>query len=629
MATTEIHAITKTPEKALAYIMKDKILEYSPEMKINPDNPYKIIEENGKKYVKFFTLNTNQFCDFLNPINTYKELQSHWQNKRYCNTHNHKEGAQIVMWHLVQSFNGVEVDPVTASNIGLELAREVFRSFSVTISTHTNTENIHNHFIISAWDNTGHKWYNNHASTRKIREVSDRLCEKYGLSVIEETRNMNLVKYTDKDGRTRYFEPTDRKMELIRKRKAGELTTDDINSYRNSSTYKEEQQKKITNRDIIKLDIDNVLPTCRSYEELLERLRDLGYRIRDKKKDGGWVAHIAFQAPLQDKATREDKIGDGSFYTRENLTRYIEFHAQELALDEQNNHVYELATNIPFFENYEYGSFDLLKVNDDYKAVEIDDSDLRIVERPAAEKKILAFVRTKDNEVRGLIDTTELYKIIAEQKDLKKQKKPYLTRTQEHRLVAQIQCSFQCLRYSEQHHIFSYKQIFDLYTANKTKYDATIDNFKKAESVIERLKEALAVPQKLSALQDKIDSNKSNVSYILEKYNADRKMVEHYKATMAKYKIDTPQGEQSLRAKVSEYETKQNANRGYMADVITNMAELENCIRTFDRIDRESGKEENETVRKFEKMSGLVISGTCPTMPEMEKKKPAKVTHDR
>lgn len=79
MATIEIQAITKTPERALAYIMKDKILKYSPEMKINPDNPYKIIEENGKKYVEFFTLHTNQFCDFLNPINTYKELQSHWQ----------------------------------------------------------------------------------------------------------------------------------------------------------------------------------------------------------------------------------------------------------------------------------------------------------------------------------------------------------------------------------------------------------------------------------------------------------------------------------------------------------------------------------------------------------------------
>lgn len=106
-------------------------------------------------------------------------------------------------------------------------------------------------------------------------------------------------------------------------------------------------------------------------------------------------------------------------------------------------------------------------------------------------------------------------------------------------------------------------------------------------------------------------------------------MVEHYKATMAKYKIDKPQGEQSLWTKVSEYETRQNANRGYMADVITNMAELENCIRTFDRIDRESGKEENETVREFEKMSGLVISATCTTMPGTETKKPAKVTHDR
>ena len=61
-----------------------------------------------------------------------------------------------------------------------------------------------------------------HETYNRIRSVSDRLCDEYGLSVLENTREQKLIKWEDKDGVTRYYEPTDRKNELLRKREAGD-----------------------------------------------------------------------------------------------------------------------------------------------------------------------------------------------------------------------------------------------------------------------------------------------------------------------------------------------------------------------------------------------------------------------
>ena len=69
---------------------------------------------------------------------------------------------------------------------------------------------------------------------------------------------------------------------------------------------------------------------------------------------------------------------------------------------------------------------------------------------------------------------------------------------------------------------------------------------------------------------------------------------------MAKYKIDTPQGLKALEKKVADFETKQNVNRSYMVNIIAQMSELENCIRTFDRIDSERGNRNVKAMREFE-----------------------------
>jgi len=609
MATTEIHAIETTPHKALKYALSDKVVEIKNDDEINMDIPHEIIEdtEHNKRYVRYFTITGFQDCALENPYEAFRERQEKWQGVKYKNGgKKSKSGNEPLMYHLHQSFDGFEVPYEVANEIGLKLAQELFKGFIVTVSTHGNTDNLHNHFMISAWDENGKKYNDCIATKRDIRRVSDRLCKEYGLSVLEHTRDMKLIHYEDSNGVKRMYEPTDRKNELIKKRESGEISTDDVRSYRNTPKYEEKQKVKSDNRTEIKSDIDTILPSCRSYEELLFRLRELGYIVRDKKKDGGWLAHVSFQSPTQDKATREDKIGNDEFYVRENLTKFIENQAKELEqgqpVQADNHGDYAPHKSIPYFSEYEYGKTNLDDIDDNYKTV-LENGEYQTIERTSTEKKVLSDIRFNDNILSGLIDTTQLSKIIEEQSVQRRQKKPYLSATNEQRLVSQIQSSFRCLQYTEQHHIFSYKQIIDLYSANKGKYDVTIDNYNKAEQAISQLKDILLTPQKLSRLLDKIEANRNEVSYILEEYNEDKKEVAKYKAIIARYKIETPQGQQALGKKVAEFESKQDVNRGYMENVIVQMSELENCIRTFDRIDTDNGNKNAQAMQEFERVS--------------------------
>lgn len=58
--------------------------------------------------------------------------------------------------------------------------------FEVVVATHCNTGHYHNHFVINSvsWVD-GKKFYNSPADYARMREVSDRLCREYAISVIE------------------------------------------------------------------------------------------------------------------------------------------------------------------------------------------------------------------------------------------------------------------------------------------------------------------------------------------------------------------------------------------------------------------------------------------------------------
>lgn len=94
----------------------------------------------------------------------------------------------ILAFHGFQSFKEGEVTPEIAHEIGVKLAEELWGDrFEVVISTHLNTNHIHNHFVINSVSfKDGKRYYDKFETYAEMRHVSDCLCAEYGLSVLDE-----------------------------------------------------------------------------------------------------------------------------------------------------------------------------------------------------------------------------------------------------------------------------------------------------------------------------------------------------------------------------------------------------------------------------------------------------------
>ena len=121
-------------------------------------------------------------------------LETAFADMRQTKERWHKSGG-VQGYHLVQSFAAGEVSPELAHQIAKELADRVLGGrYEYVIGTHLNTGHIHSHIVwnsVSCVD--GKKYRSNYKSyVTEIRAVSDELCRKYKLSVID-TENSNHV----------------------------------------------------------------------------------------------------------------------------------------------------------------------------------------------------------------------------------------------------------------------------------------------------------------------------------------------------------------------------------------------------------------------------------------------------
>jgi len=319
MATTKIHAIHVSPNRCISYVVNNKsaALRDGVDGKISHE---KNIKTGGAQY---HTLTSYLNCHEKNTAKTFHKYADKGRGKFRTEAPRTKNGKEVVAWHLIQNFKGHELSPQAANEIGLRLAREMFKGHAVVVSTHTDTENIHNHIVISAWNDDGRKWNNDNANYQKIRETSDKLCDEYKLNVLKETRKVKLVSYTDQEGNKRLYEPTERKDKIIKER-AESSNTKNIDDYRRTVAHENKITKKEFDRDIIKADMDKLIPASFDYNDLMERLRSAGYIIKDKNKKGGWLKNITIIPPNETQGTRDNKIGDGTYYTRESLEKHFD-----------------------------------------------------------------------------------------------------------------------------------------------------------------------------------------------------------------------------------------------------------------------------------------------------------------
>ena len=197
-----------------------------------------------------------------------------------------KEGG-IVCFHGYQSFAPGEVTPEIAHAIGIELAKRLWGDrFEVLVTTHLNTKAVHNHFCLNSVSFAdGLRYYDQKATYKKMREVSDALCREWGLSVIEPK------------GRGRHI---------------GEI--------------KDEENGKPTIRGQIKADIDQAIQENYSWRTFCKALGELGYVTE-------WRGSFFRIRPDQGKKFfRFDRLGEG--YSVEDIRsrlneNYYQLHRHE------------------------------------------------------------------------------------------------------------------------------------------------------------------------------------------------------------------------------------------------------------------------------------------------------------
>lgn len=207
------------------------------------------------------------------PENAYKQMMMIKRNY-------HKEGG-ILAYHYIQSFNGNrEVTPDKANDIGLELANELFGDkYQVLVCTHVNKENTHNHILInSVAIDDGKKYHNGNFEIALFRQVSDELCRKYGLSIVETERSEKAMGISK--SRINHYVRNNEKMQLVKK------------------------------------DIDNAIQKANSYRHFKEQLYEKNYDIKDNGKC------LTLTTPYFKRNVRIERYF-GDDYSRENITLKI------------------------------------------------------------------------------------------------------------------------------------------------------------------------------------------------------------------------------------------------------------------------------------------------------------------
>lgn len=191
----------------------------------------------------------------------------------------HKEKG-VQGFHLVQSFAAGEVTPELAHQIGQELAdRLLGGKYQVVISTHLNTGHIHNHLV---WNSvsiqTGKKYRSNEKSyVIGVRRISDELCRKYHLSVIDTEKSERVA--------------------------------------RPYAQWLAEQEGKPTWKTVIQQDVDAAIAASLTWKQFLRVLEQQGYTFRFDRK------YMTLKPPGKDRPVRFKTLGKN--YTPEAIQRRI------------------------------------------------------------------------------------------------------------------------------------------------------------------------------------------------------------------------------------------------------------------------------------------------------------------
>ena len=102
----------------------------------------------------------------------------------------YKKTGGIQYYHFVQSHpKGYEISPELAHKIAVEFAESGFKGFECVVATHTDADHIHSHIVFNSVSfEDGHKYHSNKFTLQELRELSDEICMKYGVTTLDKPK---------------------------------------------------------------------------------------------------------------------------------------------------------------------------------------------------------------------------------------------------------------------------------------------------------------------------------------------------------------------------------------------------------------------------------------------------------
>lgn len=223
-----------------------------------------------------YTTSLNCFTNAADAYLNMKLVYEQFSGKKYNEPPPLKGKGQVKAIHYIQSFDPKDnISPELAHKIAKAFARKTFGdNCQIVIATHCDKFHVHNHFILNSYGIDGQKFYDNLLTRKRIREYSDRVCLAFGIQPI------------------------------IQKGQNGSISYNEWENKRKGTSWKE----KIRN------EIDSLICSVNSFEDLLNALEAKGYTIKRGK-------YISVKASEQKRAVRLKALG--ADYSEENLSSRI------------------------------------------------------------------------------------------------------------------------------------------------------------------------------------------------------------------------------------------------------------------------------------------------------------------
>ena len=264
MATTSIWAVKYSLKDVLDYVvnpMKTENKDFNDYEFQGLENVIDYVEDDFKTEKQFYVSGVN-----CNPYNVYDQMI---QTKKAA----HKEDS-VLAFHGYQSFAHGEVSAEMAHTIGVELVQKMWGDeFEVLVTTHLDKKHYHNHFVVNSVSWATHKRFlNKHKDYDRLRRLSDEICRKYRLSIID----------NPKKGK-------------------------------HYSEWLAEKQKMPTRRTLMIDDVDRAINNSMTFTQFIRYLKFMGYEVKTN------VKYIAIRPPGAEKFFRLHNLTKDESYSEENI----------------------------------------------------------------------------------------------------------------------------------------------------------------------------------------------------------------------------------------------------------------------------------------------------------------------